>query len=178
MQYVLIVILAIVVVFIIIVVTRPPGFRVVRSIGISAPAAVVFEQVNDFHKWQAWSPWEKIDPNLQRTYEGPPAGAGTVYSWKGNKRVGEGRMTMIESRPAELIGIRLDFLKPFRSTNTAEFTFKPNGEQTDVTWTMMGKSNFISKAFCMFMDMDKMIGKEFEKGLAQLKAVVESSPRA
>ncbi len=174
----LIVIAAIVVVFVLFVATRPSAFRIVRSATIAAPPEVVFAQVNDFRAWQAWSPWEKKDPNLRRTYEGPPAGRGAVYAWAGNKEVGEGRMTLTESRPAELIRIKLEFFKPVAATNTAEFTVQPRGAggggQTDVTWSMTGHNGFMAKAFCMFMDMDKMVGSDFEKGLAQMKTVTES----
>ncbi|MEA2712036.1 MAG: hypothetical protein QOF78_4637 [Phycisphaerales bacterium] len=168
----------ILVIFAIVVATRPGGFRIVRSAVISAPPPAVFEQVNDFHKWAAWSPWEHKDPAMKRTFEGPAAGTGANYKWVGNREVGEGGMTITESRPSDLIRIRLDFLKPFASTNTAEFTFKPQGDQTAVTWTMTGSNdNFICKAFCLFMNMDKMVGGDFEKGLAAMKSVVESSPR-
>jgi uncharacterized protein YndB with AHSA1/START domain len=163
--------------FLIVVAFQPAEFRIVRSATISAAPAAVFAQVNDFHNWEAWSPWEKIDPALKRTYEGAPSGTGAVYTWAGNKDVGEGRMTVTESRPGELIRIRLDFLKPFEATNTAEFTFKAEGGQTTVTWSMDGKKNFVSKAICMFMDMDKMVGGQFEKGLSQMKSLVESAPK-
>jgi hypothetical protein len=172
---VLIVIAAIIVAFVIIVATRPSDFRVTRSAAISAPAAVVFAQVNDFHKWGAWSPWEKIDPALQRTFEGPSAGTGAIYRWVGNKNVGEGGMTITESRPGELIRIKLEFLKPFKATHTAEFTFKPEGNQTVVTWSMFGKNNFMAKAIHMFINMDNMIGGQFEKGLADMKSVAETA---
>ena len=175
---VLIVVAILLVVFVIVVATRPSQFRIVRSATMNAPAEVVFAQVNDFHAWRAWSPWEEKDPALKRTYEGPPAGKGTVYSWAGNKDVGEGRMTITESRPGELVRIKLEFLKPFAATNTAEFTFVPQGEQTAVTWAMEGHNGFMAKAFCMFMDMDKLIGGDFEKGLAGMKRVVESAPAA
>ena len=171
---VLIVVAVLLVVFIIIVATRPSEFQITRTATMNAPAEVVFAQVNDFQSWRAWSPWEGKDPAMKRTYEGPPAGRGAVYAWAGNKEVGEGRMTLTESRPHELIRIKLDFIKPFAATNTTEFTFKPQGEQTHVTWTMTGHNGFMAKAFCMFMDMDKMVGGDFEKGLAAMKAVAEA----
>ena len=130
--------------------------------------------MNDFHNWQAWSPWAKLDPNMSQTYEGADAGRGRVYSWTGNNKVGAGRMAVTESRPNEYIKILLEFLRPFKSTNTAEFTFRPSGSQTDVNWAMTGQHNFMSKLFCSFMSMDKMVGKDFEKGLNQMKAVAES----
>ncbi len=174
---ILIGVVVIVVVLAVIVALRPSGFRIVRAASISAPPAVVFEQVNDFHKWQAWSPWAKRDPTAKNTFEGAPAGKGSIFSWAGNKEVGEGRMTIAESRPSELIRINLEFFKPFVSTSTAEFTLKPQGDQTLVTWTMDGKNNYVARAACMFMDMDKMIGGDFEKGLADIKAISEAAAR-
>ncbi|MGI8602058.1 MAG: SRPBCC family protein [Verrucomicrobiales bacterium] len=125
LKKILITVAVIVVLFVIIVVLQPSEFRVTRSITVSAPPPVVFAQVNDLHKWQAWSPWEKLDPALKRNYEGPSTGTGTTYSWAGNNQVGEGRMTITESRPHDLIRIKLDFIKPFASTCATEFTFKP-----------------------------------------------------
>jgi hypothetical protein len=174
LETILIVVAAIVVVLVAVVAMQPTEFRIVRSGAISAPAADVFAQVNDFHNWSAWSPWEKLDPALKRTHEGAPAGTGAIYSWIGNKKVGEGRMTLTESKPTDLIRIKLEFLKPFKATNTAEFTFKPEGNQTVVTWSMIGRKNFMLKAFGLFMNMDKMVGGDFEKGLANMKAVVEA----
>ncbi len=159
--------------FLAVVAIQPAEFRITRSATISAPPAAVFAQVDDFHKWEAWSPWEKIDPQMKRTYEGAPSGTGAVYGWVGNSEVGEGKMTVTESRPGELVRIRLDFIKPFAATNTAEFAFKPEGGGTSVTWSMEGKKNFVSKAFCLFVNMDRMVGGQFEKGLAQMKSVVE-----
>ncbi len=167
----------IVVVFVVVVATRPSEFRVARTATISTPAPAVFAQVNDFRKWEAWNPWAKLDPAMKQTYEGAPAGAGAIYAWAGNAQVGEGRMTLTESRPSDLIRIKLEFLKPFKATNTAEFTFKPEGNQTAVTWSMAGKNNFIAKAVHLFMNMDKMVGGQFEKGLAQMKSVVEAAPK-
>jgi hypothetical protein len=172
---ILIALVVIVVVFIIIVAMRPSEFRVTRSTVISALPPEIFAGVNDLHQWLAWSPWEKIDPALKRTFEGPPAGTGASYSWVGNNKVGEGRMTITESRPHELVRFRLDFLKPFKGTNVAEFTFEPEGAQTVVTWSMTGKYNFVIKAFSLFMNCDKMIGGQFEKGLADLKSITEAA---
>ena len=166
---------AIVVVFLIVVAMQPSDFKVERSATMRAPAPAAFAQVNDFQKWQAWSPWEKVDPALKRQYEGPKAGTGAVYAWQGNKDVGEGRMTITESKPAELVRIKLEFFQPFAATNQADFTFKPAGDGTTVTWTMTGQNNFLSKAICMFVDMDKMVGGMFEQGLTQMKTVVERS---
>ncbi len=152
-------------------------FRVVRSAILSAPAQALFALVNDFHRWEAWSPWEKLDPALERSYDGAPAGVGAVYSWVGNNQVGEGRMTILESHPNDLIRIKLEFLKPFAATHTADFTFKPEGDRTRVTWNMFGEKNFLSKAIGLFMNMDKMIGDNFEQGLAQLESAAKASPR-
>jgi len=161
-----------------VVATRPPEFRVVRSTTIAAPAPVIFAQVNDFHRWDAWNPWAKVDPAMKQTYEGAPAGVGAVYTWAGNREAGEGRMTIIESRPSDLIRVRLEFLKPFAGTSIATFTFKPEGAGTLVTWSMAGENNFIAKAVHLVMDMDKMIGGNFEKGLAQMKTVAEAAARS
>jgi hypothetical protein len=164
--------------FLVVVALQPSGFTITRSATIASPAAAVFAQVNNFHHWSAWSPWAKLDPAMKETYEGPEAGTGAVYSWDGNSEVGAGRMTLIESRTNELVRIKLEFLRPFASVNSTDFTFQPQGDkgdQTAVTWTMAGKNNFMSKAFCLFMNMDKIVGEDFEKGLAQMKALVENA---
>ncbi|MGH7956135.1 MAG: SRPBCC family protein [Opitutaceae bacterium] len=168
---------AVLVAFAVVVAFQPAEFQVVRTTTIAAGPAVVFSEVNDFHQWNAWSPWAKLDPAMKQTHEGAPAGTGAIYSWAGNREVGEGRMTITESRPNELIRIKLEFLKPFAATNTTEFTFKPVGAQTSVTWNMTGEKNFISKAMCLFVNMDKMVGGDFEKGLAALKSIAESRAR-
>ena len=137
------------------------------------PPAVVFEHVNDLHLWQAWSYWARLDTAAQYTYAGPPSGTGASMSWVGNNKVGEGRMTITESRSASLLRLKLEFFKPFKATNSAEFTFQPQGSQTLVTWSMSGKNNFMGKAFGLFVNCDKMIGGMFEQGLANLKTIVE-----
>ena len=177
MKKILLALLLIVVVFILVVATRRADFQITRSTTIAAPAVVVFAQVNDFHKWDAWSPWAKLDPTMKQTHEGASAGPGAIYTWSGNKDVGEGRMTLTESRANELVRIKLEFLKPFPAINTTEFSFKPEGTQTAVVWSMTGTNNFMAKAFCMFMNMDKMVGGDFEKGLVQLKTVAEAASR-
>jgi len=154
---------------------QPSDFRIVRSATISAPPAVVFSQVNDFHKWEAWSPWAKMDPAAKNTFAGAPSGTGAVFEWAGNRKVGEGRMTLTESRPPELVRISLEFVNPFAGTNTAEFTFEPEGNLTVVTWSMAGKRHFVAKAIGLFVSMDRMVGGEFEKGLAQMKVVAEAA---
>jgi hypothetical protein len=164
-----------VVIFLIVVALQPADFKVERSATLRAPAPAAFAQVNDFRNWQAWSPWEKVDPALKRSYEGPKAGTGAVYAWEGNNEVGEGRMTITESRPGELVRIRLEFFKPMAAVNTTEFRFRPAGADTTVTWTMTGQNNFLSKMFCLFVDMDQMVGGMFDQGLKQMKTAVERS---
>ena len=173
----LIALAAVVIVFVAIVAMQPSDFRVARTATIAAPAPAVFAQVNDYRNWKAWSPYEKLDPAMKKTYEGAAAGTGAVYSWAGNSRAGEGRATITESRPNELIRIRLELLKPFTATNTAEFTFKPEGDRTAVTWSLIGTRNFMFKAVGLVMNMDKMVGGQFEEGLAQLKSVTEAGPK-
>ena len=153
---------------------QPAEMRITRSTSIAAAPEAVFAEVNDFRNWQDWSPWERLDPLMERTYSGSQTGEGAVYHWNGNDEVGEGQMTIEESRPGEFIHIKLEFLKPFAATNAAEFTFTPQGDGTEVTWTMTGEKNFLMKGMCLFMDMDAMIGADFEKGLTQLKEEVES----
>jgi hypothetical protein len=153
---------------------QPAEFRVERTALIPAPPSDVFAQVNDFNNWEAWSPWSKLDPSAKNSLEGPPSGTGAIFKWSGNNEVGEGSMTITESRPHELIRIQLHFVKPMEGTSTTEFTFKPEGSQTAVTWSMYGQNDFISKAFCLFMNMDRMIGDKFEEGLASLSAAVTS----
>ncbi|MCL4218645.1 MAG: SRPBCC family protein [Candidatus Hydrogenedentes bacterium] len=155
---------------------QPNEFRVERSIVVNAPPSEVFAQVNDFHNWSAWSPWAKLDPSMMQTYEGAPEGEGAVYFWSGNDDVGEGRMTILESKPDNLVKIELEFIKPWTATNTAVFIFEPEAGQTRVSWAMYGENGFMAKAFQIFMDMDSMVGGDFEKGLADLKATVEKAP--
>ncbi|HYE08149.1 MAG TPA: SRPBCC family protein [Planctomycetota bacterium] len=168
---------AIVVVLLVVIATRPATFQIQRAQTIAAPPAAVFAEVNDLAAWTAWSPWEQRDPALTRTYGATTAGVGATYHWRGNSDVGEGRMTITESRPAERIGIDIEFIKPFAARNRVAFDFAPAPAGATVTWTMSGEHNFMGKAFCLFMDMDAMVGGDFEKGLAQLKAVVEAKAR-
>lgn len=168
---------AVVVAFVVLVASRPSDFRVTRSASIAAPPEAVFSQVNNLHRWEAWSPWAKLDPAAKNAYEGPEAGVGAAFSWSGNREVGEGRMTITESRPNERIRMNLEFEKPFKATNVTEFTFEPEGNRTVVRWTMSGKANFISKAIGLFMDCDKMVGGQFEKGLGNMKAIAEGTAR-
>ena len=171
-------VVALVIVILVIVIALQPGeFRIARSTKISAPPPVVFAQVNDFRRWQAWNPWGKLDPAMKVSYEGTRAGVGAAYSWSGNNEVGEGRMTIIESRPHELIRVKLEFLKPFAATNTAEFTFKPEANETMTTWSMFGEKNFMAKAIHLFISMENMIGGQFEKGLADMKVAAETAAK-
>lgn len=172
--YILAAVVLLLVIFLIVAAIQPEDFRVARTLCMKAPAAAPFAQVNDFHLWEHWSPWLKLDPAAKLTFDGAPAGKGAIYSWDGNKNVGAGRSTILESKPNERILIQLDFLRPFRATNNAEFTFRPAGDETAVTWTLTGKKpNLMFKAMHMFMNMDKMVGSQFEKGLADMKAIVE-----
>lgn len=160
-------------VLILLIATRPTDFRYSRSITIAAPPAVLFDQVNDLRKFQEWNPWAKVDPAAKIAYSGPATGVDSAYSWAGNSNVGEGKMTITESRPNELVQARMDFIKPMAATHTAEFTFKPEGNQTVVTWSMAGQNNFAGKAFGLFLDCEQMVGNEFSKGLAALKTLTE-----
>jgi len=177
MIYVLGAIAVLIIVLLIVIALQPAAFKIERSTTVNAPPIIVFNQVNDFRAWAAWSPWDKIDPALERTYSGPPAGVGTHYAWVGNKKVGEGRMTITESIPPQQIRILLEFLKPFKATNTTLFTFTPQGNQTLVNWAMTGERNFIMKAFGLMMNFDKLVGGDFEKGLAGIKTVSEAAAK-
>ncbi len=153
---------------------RPSDFSVVRMGKIAAPPSAVFAEVNDFHRWEEWSPWAKLDPDCKVGYEGPSAGPGAIFWWDGNKKVGAGKMTILDSKPNDLIRIKLEFFRPFKATNTTEFTFQPEADQTVVKWNMFGKNNFMGKLFSLIMDCDKMVGPDFERGLASMKSIVES----
>jgi hypothetical protein len=159
---------------------RPDTFRIERSIRIAAPLLQVAEQIDDFRQWQKWSPWEHIDPTLQRTFSGAETGVGAIYEWTGTGKAGAGRMEITEMRTGSegaLISIRLDFLKPFKASNTAEFLMVPTDAGTDLTWAMFGPSPYVSKVMGVFLDMDKLIGKDFEAGLASLKRNAEEAAR-
>jgi hypothetical protein len=169
---------AVVAVLAIVIALQSPEYRVTRTTTIAAPAPVVFAQVNDFHNWQSWSPWAKLDPAMTQSFAGAAAGTGAVYSWAGNAEVGEGRMTVIDSRPHDVIRIRLEFFKPFPSTNAAEFTFRPEGDRTAVTWSVVGEKTFVTKGIFMFVDVDKELGKYFEQGLVQMKSIAEAGRKS
>lgn len=153
--------------------TKPDTFRVQRQANIKAPPDKIFAFINDFNRWSRWSPWENRDPALKRTYGTATAGKGAVYAWEGNKEVGQGRMEIIDSSPASKVTIKLDFIKPFEAHNMVDFTLEPTGDATQVTWAMAGETPFLGKIIHVFVDMDSMVGKDFEAGLANLKAAAE-----
>lgn len=148
---------------------QPDVFTVTRAATLAASAPKLFALVNDFRQWERWSPWAKLDPNAKNTFSGPAAGVGSGFAWDGNKDVGAGQMHITESKPNERIQLQLDFTKPFKSSNTTVFTFKSEGKQTAVTWTMSGKNNLIGKTMGLFMDCDKRVGGQFEEGLRNLQ---------
>jgi uncharacterized protein YndB with AHSA1/START domain len=164
-------------VILILAMTKPDTFSVRRGATVKAPPEKIFSLINDFHQWGTWSPWENKDPGMQRSYSGAASGRGAVYAWEGNKNVGTGRMEIIDASQPSKIVIKLDFFKPFEAHNTAEFTMLPQGDATNaatnVTWLMHGPAPFMSKVMQVFMNIDKMIGKDFETGLANLKKVTE-----
>lgn len=164
----------IIAIFLIVAATRPADFRVERSRTIAAPAAALFDQVNDHKKFQKWNPWDKMDPSSKTTYTGADSGVGAVASWVG-EMVGEGSATITESKPGELVRQRMDWKKPMEGVSTVDFTFKAEGDKTTVTWAMYGKNNFMGKVMSMFMDCEKICGPEFEKGLADLEKVVAAA---
>lgn len=153
--------------------TKPDHFRVARSTVIKAPPQKIYALIEDFHKWGAWSPYEKLDPAMTRTFGGPPSGLGSTYAWSGNGKAGAGRMEIIEAAAPSKLVIRLDFTKPMKASNKAVFTLEPEGDATRVTWAMEGDSPFMFKVMDVLMNMDKMAGKDFEAGLASLKAEAE-----
>ena len=155
--------------------TLPDTFRIERSATIGAPPEKVYAYLNDFHRWTAWSPWEKKDPAMQRTHSGAPAGKGAVYAWDGNSEVGQGRMEIVESTEPARVQIQLDFLKPFEAHNTADCALAPAAGGTQVTWAMHGPAPYLSKLMQVFVSMDRMVGPDFEAGLANLKRVAEQS---
>lgn len=151
--------------------TRPASFRIERSATIAAPAERILPLIEDFHRWQGWSPYEKLDPQMKKTFAGAASGRGAVYSWEG-KKAGIGRMEITDLSPRRVV-IKLDFEKPFRASNTAEFILQPAGGSTSVTWAMHGAQPFINKLVGVFIDLDQMVGKDFAAGLAGLKALAE-----
>ena len=153
--------------------TRPNSFSVQRSTRINASAQAVWPLLTDFHRWPEWSPWEKLDPAMQRTHSGSAQGVGAIYEWNGNNKVGAGRMEITNAEAHSKVNMKLDFLRPFKSSNVAEYALVSQGGGTDVTWTMSGPATFITKLMGVFVSMDKMVGKDFEEGLAKMKTVAE-----
>ena len=174
LKKVFIVLLVLFVGFLVFVSLRPAEFEVTRSAVVEAPVEEVFPHVNNLKNWEAWSPWAKLDPEAVNTYEGPEEGEGAAFGWSGNSDIGEGKITITESKPNELIQFQLEFIRPFKSTCTTRFAFEPQDDQTSVTWTMQGHNNFMGKLIGLFMDYDAMIGRDFEAGFANLKKVSES----
>jgi len=157
--------------------TQPDTFRIQRATSIKAPPERIFAVLNDFLRWDAWSPWEKKDPAMKRTFSAVTSGKGAVYAWEGNRDVGQGRMEIAESVAPSKVAIKLDFVKPFEAHNIVEFTLEPKGDSTNVIWAMQGPMPYISKLITVFVNMDSMVGKDFETGLANLKAITENLPR-
>lgn len=173
LTYILVALVAVVVIILGMALTKPNSFRLQRSAHIGAEPGKVFALLDDFRAWTAWSPWEKLDPALRRTYGGAASGVGATYAWEGNKKVGSGRMEIVEAAPPSRLLLKLDFLTPFEAHNMTEFTLTPERNGTTLTWTMYGPNNFMSKLMQVFISMDAMVGKDFEAGLANLKAQAE-----
>jgi hypothetical protein len=171
---ILAVVVGIVVLLLAVIAMQPSEFTIKRSATINAPADVVYAQIADFKAWEAWSPWEKMDPNQARTYSEPSSGLGANYHWKGNDDVGEGNMKITDVKPNQQVGIDLDFIAPFETKNRTVFDLEDVNGATTVTWSMSGKNTFMGKAFGLFMNMDKMVGADFEKGLASMKTLSEA----
>jgi uncharacterized protein YndB with AHSA1/START domain len=155
--------------------TRPDTFRVERSATVKAPPEKIYPLISDFHAWTGWSPWERMDPAMKRTYGGAPSGVGAEYAWEGDKNVGKGRMRIVEAAPPSRVVVQLDFEKPFAGHSVAQFTLSAAEDGTAVTWAMRGENRFVGKLISVFMSMDRMIGDQFETGLANLKALVEKA---
>jgi uncharacterized protein YndB with AHSA1/START domain len=166
-------VLVVIAVLLIVISMRPAAFRIERSAQISAPAPVVFALLNDFRQWVKWSPWEKLDPRMQKTFSGPDTGVGASYAWVGNSKAGEGSMTVLDSQPNERLCIQLRFIKPFAATNQSTFELRPSASGTEVRWIMEGQNGFAAKAFSLFVNMDQFLGKDFEEGLAKLNTATQ-----
>ncbi len=167
-----------IVVVLILAAMKPDTFQVQRAVAINAPPERIYPLIADFRAWGAWSPWEKKDPNLKRSFSGPEAGKGSIYAWAGDKNVGEGSMEIVTAEPSSKVGLKLDFIKPFETHNAVVFALQPQGSATqgsttNVTWTMTGPTPFFAKIIHVFLNMDRMVGGDFEAGLASLKAQAE-----
>jgi hypothetical protein len=165
-----------IVILLIVAAFRPAEFRVERSAVLSASPAALFPHVNDHHKFAVWNPFMRLDPNVRNTFSGPDSGVGSVCSWEGNRDIGAGSCTIVESKPNEMVRMRMDWKRPMEGTSTVDFTFKPDGDKTVVTWAMYGRNNFMGKVMSLFMDCEKICGPQFEKGLAGLGAVAAAPP--
>ena len=175
LKKILFAVLAVVVIFAVYVATRPASYRIERSVVVKASPPALFKKVVDFRNWPEWSPWAQIDPAMKVDYAGPESGVGSAYHWKGNDKVGEGRMTITGAKPDEQIDIRLQFIKPWEQESQTVFTFHPDGRRnTKVTWAMTGERDFVGKLFGLFMNMDAMVGPDFEKGLGAMKKTAEA----
>jgi carbon monoxide dehydrogenase subunit G len=170
---ILIIVVLIIAALLIYAATRPDSFTVSRSLGITAPAEAIFPLINDFRRWALWSPYEKLDPAMKRTLSGAESGKGAAYAWESNGKAGIGRMEITNSVPSSLVALKLDFEKPFKANNTVDFTLKPMGNETTVTWAMHGRYPFIARLMGVFFNMDRLVGKDFETGLANLKRAAE-----
>lgn len=174
LKKILVALVVIIAAFAVYVAMLPSHYSLARSIVIAAPPDAVFSQVNDFRRWEAWSPWAKLDANARTEFAGPQTGKGAVFRWAGNEKVGVGSMTIVESKPNEAVGIRLAFVKPFEGQSDVALTFRPDGAGTRVTWSLSGEQSFLERAICTLMGgMERILGPEYEKGLANLKAVTE-----
>ena len=169
---------ALVVILVIVIAMRPSEFTVERSMEINAPASAAFRYVNDPREAQKWNPWLKLDPNIKTQFSGAPSGVGAVYAWEGNSEVGKGRQTIVESVPAEKVAMKLEYFEPMEGTNDVVFAFNERAGTTRVTWSLSGRQNFFMKGMSMFMDMERMVGDEFTKGLTSLKALAEADSQA
>lgn len=168
----------IVILFMVVIAGQPDDFAMSRSARFAVPPEKIFPLINDLHAWEAWSPWAKLDPNAKNSFEGPASGAGAAMKWEGNCKVGVGKMTITESQPSNVIRFRLDFEKPMQATNMAAFTILPESGGTVVSWSMSGKNSVMGKVMGLFMNCEQMVGGQFEKGLASLKAVAEAPTKS
>ena len=173
---ILVIIVVVVAILLLLAASKPDSYRVERSATIQAPPERIFELINDFRNWPKWSPWEKLDPDLKRDLGGSPTGVGSYYAWQGNKKAGQGRMEITESEPPRRVKLDLNFIKPFKSNNVTTFTLEPRDAGTHVHWTMDGPSPLMMKVMMLFMNMDKLVGRDFEEGLSNLKREAESAP--
>lgn len=165
---------AIIVIFLIVAAIQPAEFSISRSVSINASPAKVYGIASNFQNWSKWNPWAAQDPSMKTTFEGPQSGSGAILSWSGNDKVGEGRMTITDAKPNESVSIKLEFIKPWTTTNQVDYAIKAESEGCSFSWTMSGKHQFIGKAISLLMNMDKMVGADFERGLASLKALAET----